>query len=232
MISKLIASMVIATSPIMKAQVNDYYFKLENTQIVYSSMPNFNTISNYISINDIGIGTLLNKSYNFTDFTTLNIDIYCNIITQATSGTITFSWNAVNSKTGEFDSLSDDTFNIAIKNNFDYLAVYCDIDINYLKNTLDQLNNDNNSSYDTLSVSTINIVTNGTELIPPTQEIIDIPTLIFTILTLPFTFISNAFNLTIFEGTPYELNFANLFLLIIGGLTLIFLIRYIVKMKL
>lgn len=64
-----------------------------------------------------------------------------------------------------------------------------------------------------------------------TNEIIDIPSLIFTIIGLPFTFILNAFNLTIFEGTAYELNFSDIIMLILGGLTLIFIIKKIMEIK-
>ncbi len=62
-------------------------------------------------------------------------------------------------------------------------------------------------------------------------EIIDLPSLIFTIISLPFTFITQAFNLTIFKGTPYELNFANVISLIIGGLILIYIIKMIMQLK-
>ena len=62
-------------------------------------------------------------------------------------------------------------------------------------------------------------------------EVIDIPGLIFTILTLPFTFIHNAFDLTIFKGTPYQLNFADIITLILGCMLLITIIRLIMSMK-
>lgn len=59
-----------------------------------------------------------------------------------------------------------------------------------------------------------------------TQEIIDIPNLMFTILGLPFTFISQAFNLTIFPGTPYQVNFSNIFL----GFIAIALLLWVLKL--
>lgn len=62
-------------------------------------------------------------------------------------------------------------------------------------------------------------------------EIIDLPSLIFTIITLPFTFINTAFNLTLFQGTPYQINFANIISLIIGGLILIYIIKLIMQLK-
>lgn len=43
-------------------------------------------------------------------------------------------------------------------------------------------------------------------------EVIDIPTLMFTILTMPFSFVSQAFNLTLFPGTNYQINIARILL--------------------
>ncbi|MFA5453438.1 MAG: hypothetical protein WC248_07685, partial [Candidatus Methanomethylophilaceae archaeon] len=47
-------------------------------------------------------------------------------------------------------------------------------------------------------------------------EYVDIPNLMFTILTLPFSFISQAFNLTLFPNTPYSINIGNLFLSVVA----------------
>lgn len=63
------------------------------------------------------------------------------------------------------------------------------------------------------------------EILPTTQEIIDVPGLFWTILGMPFAFISQAFNLTIFPGTPYSLNVANLLFTVIGAMLIIFIIR-------
>lgn len=62
------------------------------------------------------------------------------------------------------------------------------------------------------------------------SEVIDLPTLLFTILTLPFTFITQAFNLTLFSGTIYEINFGDIILFILIGLILVFLVKMILKM--
>lgn len=61
------------------------------------------------------------------------------------------------------------------------------------------------------------------------QEVVDIPGLMFTVLTLPFSFISQAFNLTIFPGTPYQINFTNLFMTVIAIFVLLWLIKHIFK---
>lgn len=66
---------------------------------------------------------------------------------------------------------------------------------------------------------------------PSTMEVIDIPGLMFQILTMPFTFISMAFNLTLFPGTPYQVNISSLLLTIIGLAILIMILTIIIKAK-
>lgn len=56
-------------------------------------------------------------------------------------------------------------------------------------------------------------------------EVVDVGGLMFDILTMPFTFISRAFSLTLFPNTPYSVNIAQLFLAIFAGLVFIFIIR-------
>lgn len=63
------------------------------------------------------------------------------------------------------------------------------------------------------------------DVIQPTQEVIDVPSLFWQILSMPFAFISQAFNLTIFPNTPYSLNVSNLLFTIIGGLIIIYIVR-------
>lgn len=60
-------------------------------------------------------------------------------------------------------------------------------------------------------------------------EAIDIPGLAFTIIGMPFAWISTAFNLTIFPGTPYQVNFSSLFLGLIGILIFVFILRKLLK---
>lgn len=62
-------------------------------------------------------------------------------------------------------------------------------------------------------------------------EVIDIPSIMFTVLTLPFTFITGAFNFTFFSGTPYAINLADCFLAIITIILFIFIIKLIMKLK-
>ena len=64
-----------------------------------------------------------------------------------------------------------------------------------------------------------------------TYEVIDLPGLMWDILTMPFAFVSQAFNLTLFPGTPYQINIANLFLSLIAIVTFVWLISFFLKLK-
>ena len=80
-------------------------------------------------------------------------------------------------------------------------------------------------NFNTMSISGTNIIPSGT------YEVIDIPGLMWEILTMPFSFVSQAFNLTLFPGTPYQINISNLFLSIIAVLVFVWLITFFLKMK-
>lgn len=60
-------------------------------------------------------------------------------------------------------------------------------------------------------------------------EIIDIPGLMFSILGMPFAWISTAFDLTLFPGTPYTINIAHVFMAIISASIFIFIIKKVIK---
>lgn len=59
-------------------------------------------------------------------------------------------------------------------------------------------------------------------------EYVDIPNLMFTILTLPFSFITQAFNITLFPNTPYSINIGNLFLSIVAIILLMWILQKII----
>ena len=63
----------------------------------------------------------------------------------------------------------------------------------------------------------------------PTYEVIDLPNVMLSILTMPFTFFSQAFNLTLFPNTPYAINIGHTILIIVGVIGTIYLIRYLVS---
>lgn len=76
---------------------------------------------------------------------------------------------------------------------------------------------------DQFTITNTNIIPSGT------YEVVDIPGVMFYILTMPFTFVSQAFNLTLFVGTPYQINISNLFLAILAMLIFIWIIKLIVQ---
>ena len=60
-------------------------------------------------------------------------------------------------------------------------------------------------------------------------DIVDIPGLMFSILGMPFAWFSQAFNLTIFPGTLYEINLSHVFIAVVASLLLIVIIKKILK---
>lgn len=62
---------------------------------------------------------------------------------------------------------------------------------------------------------------------PPTFEVINIWGLMLNVLTMPFSFISQAFNVTIFEGSPYAFNISNILLSLIAIILLLWIIKLI-----
>ena len=59
------------------------------------------------------------------------------------------------------------------------------------------------------------------------MEYIDIPGMMFTILTMPFSFISQAFDVTLFPGTAYQVNISNMFLGFIAIAILLWVLKLI-----
>lgn len=62
-----------------------------------------------------------------------------------------------------------------------------------------------------------------------TSEPIDLPGLLWQIIAMPFAFISQAFDLTLFPGTPYQINLANTFMVFIGLLMLFAILKIVLK---
>lgn len=60
-------------------------------------------------------------------------------------------------------------------------------------------------------------------------EIVDIPGTMFTILGMPFAFLSQAFDLTVFPNTMYAVNISHIFVALISALILIVVIKKILK---
>lgn len=60
-------------------------------------------------------------------------------------------------------------------------------------------------------------------------EIVDLPGLMFTVLGMPFAFMSQAFDLTIFPNTYYAVNVSHIFVALLSALILIVIIKKILK---
>lgn len=58
-------------------------------------------------------------------------------------------------------------------------------------------------------------------------EVVDLPAFFYTLLTAPFSFISTAFNVTLFNGTPYALNISSLIMGVLGSALIIIVIKII-----
>ena len=97
---------------------------------------------------------------------------------------------------------------------------------------LEQTNNDLQNGYSTLQAiingkdSQINSLNLQIQEFERTgSAVIDLPGVMLQILAMPWTFITTAFNVTLWEGTNYAINFANVFKGLIAILTLLFIIR-------
>lgn len=59
----------------------------------------------------------------------------------------------------------------------------------------------------------------------PRYEIVDVKSLMLQILTMPFTFITQAFNITLWPGTEYAFNFAHFIMALIAIASILFIIK-------
>lgn len=103
----------------------------------------------------------------------------------------------------------------------------CSINIDSLITPNDYTFSTKMSNYFDFTINSLNI----SMYIPSTQEVIDLVPLLLTIITLPFTFFSNAFNLTLWPNTPYAINIGDILLFIVVMLMIISIIKIIMSMK-
>lgn len=205
-------------------QVNNNY---PNLNISHTEIDNIiPTINNYI-YSEVYSYAYLGGS---TTGTTLN-----NFLLNTTTYNYNTLYNIVNIATN--DSYYDDTAQITqtpqaniFKSNKNKQYVLVDEVNNYLNYGDEQLpynpNQQNLINFYSRSDITVDYTTdvNITD-----YEVIDIPNIMFTILGMPFAWISTAFNLTIFPGTPYAINLSHIFFAIIGSLIIIFVIKKVIK---
>lgn len=109
-----------------------------------------------------------------------------------------------------------------------YIIMQYTLDLAIISENQELLKTINDPDENTLLLHTNNVeITSAKNNVTYTQEIVDIPGLMFTILGLPFSFISQAFDLTIFPGTPYQVNFSNIFLGFIAIAMLLWVLKLI-----
>lgn len=87
----------------------------------------------------------------------------------------------------------------------------------------------NGDTYAMYQTSELSIQITNQPLPDNNMEVVNIPGLMFDVLTMPFTFMSIAFNLTLFPGTPYQLNLSALFLAVLGVLIFAFILKLIIN---
>lgn len=152
-----------------------------------------------------------------------------------TSGTATYEMtdDAANTTTGYEQTISLD-FNYTTETDWtelDYPYMLIVVEKAY-SNTLSEATGDGYAYtpyYDFQWTTLPTTTCTSTYASTTTTEIIDIPNLLWTILTMPFAFFSTAFNLTLFPNTAYQVNIGNVILSILAILILVFIIKLVIK---
>ena len=127
------------------------------------------------------------------------------------------------------DTVSYNT-NITLPNEYKYIKFKLVMDFEGLPTAdnvvISQLVASTQQVYRTVSSTfTWNVETSPTD----TYEVIDLPGLFFTILGMPFAWLSTAFNVTFFPGTPYAVNVSHILLVLVASLILIVIIKKVLK---
>lgn len=156
-------------------------------------------------------------------------------------------YNATTGQITNYQPNNQTTFNISINegaDNYIYIKIVRALRVFY-KATGNEFNSmqlywqdvqlydlwgDRTGSYYNYYYTHNNVINLSGQYIPGTaQEIVDIPGIMWEIITMPFAFVSQAFNLTLFPGTQFSLNVSNLLLSIFGVLVFILLLKAILK---
>ena len=212
------------TSAVIITEITTYSGITNNTIDYEISLLNNNYISGnpliYADIIQYKTNNDLSEFINQTNYAILNNQKA--IFTDITNN---FSYTQTkNINNEEIDEDINITTNIQLNNIWKtYMITY----IKWVDDTLEYITTDSfhlNNDLITMDNAEIygNIYTGGG------YEYVDIPNLMFTILTLPFSFISQAFNLTLFPNTPYSINIGNLFLSVVAIILLMWLLQKII----
>lgn len=199
----------------------------ETNQTTPQNLSNNNTIGVFMESNDIKLEQLINNPQWTQDgFIQRELDRYNNNYYEKIPNT-----GATDSSIGQ---TTRKTNNITITPNANtYLLLFEQIKVDDSNNSgnpriLNVQNTQMSAPKPIYSGTNMNIET-SIVVGSTTQEVVDIPGLIFNVLIMPFSFYSTAFNLTLFPGTPYAVNISNLVLSLLGVLIFIFIVNKIVK---
>lgn len=177
----------------------DYWNKYVNITMTDSYLP-YNAIKD-ITNNELG--------FNYTKTT------YSQNITETTNTSQNITFN-------------DITFNVnPNKTNYYYIYIYTKYNPNGTDGTSTTKSSNSRIVISSYTNSTTLTGEYFTDLV--TYEVIDVPNIMFEILSMPFTFISTAFNLTLFPNTPYQINISNLFLSVLGIFVFIFIMKLLLR---
>lgn len=222
-----------------------YYFEIDSTKYIENAELDLDL---YISMQSAGTTHILRLNYITWHSTSSIVGNYMqqqtnnysnpqfnyNLIQTLVNGNLTTAFTTTNGT--QINVHEHTTANLTTTYNLvsgltNYVLVYIEPYIRINTTTPTQYPYENDTSQEWANITNVSnmISLNGqynNDVI--NQEVVDIPGMMFEILTMPFTFISMAFNLTLFPGTQYMLNISNLFLTIIGILIFVWILKKLV----
>lgn len=188
-----------------------------------SFLNKYNSIQNKTNIYSVDAyvsGTTMNQQQNIT---------YSN--ETGPTGTATFGHATSASSSNATWTISQDT-DIYTQNRGNYVVIYFNCEVTNFGGTIDQ---EQHSGWYQTAYERIASVTkfagfgvSSNPIAPPDIEdgnFMSLSGMILNILTLPFTFLSQAFDLTLWANTPWAFNIKNAIFVMIGILTFLFIIR-------
>lgn len=211
------------TSAIIITEITTYSGITNNTIDYEISLLNNNYISQYPLINidliQYKTNNDLSEYINQTNYSILNNQLA--IFTDITNN---YSYTQTkNLNDYEIDEKINITTSIQLNNIWKtYMITY----VKWADDTFNDLTTSSANHNDLFTMDNAEIF--GSIYTGGGYEYVDIPNLMFTILTLPFSFITQAFNITLFPNTPYSINIGNLFLSIVAIILLMWILQKII----
>lgn len=191
----------------------------------------FNSYSNDLAFTIATTQTDLSTMLNVSNWTNFNNTLATGYWAQAYTNNLNKTTLVTQERTPVYYNLQEIDYPIQLNNVLieSQKITYIIGQIDYFQNADGDTQSENimpNQNTQLMHVDQM-IITSTKQAVTYTQEIVDIPGLMFTILGLPFSFISQAFDLTIFPGTPYQVNFSNIFLGFIAIAMLLWVLKLI-----